>query len=164
MYRRVLLVLQFLLYLMEGGPALPKLALAASLQLARDKKHSWISDILHTLSGLPVPETFSYANPRRFNSAYVRRVMEAVTSPLYTHLAADIVKSGRLPLLPHRFEINADGESVQAVLRFCDHLRVPDHAHRRAVHGSSAPNTHRGLSRADGQDLFDGMHLMHDGY
>ncbi|KAF7798747.1 hypothetical protein EIP86_009972, partial [Pleurotus ostreatoroseus] len=45
MYRRVSLVLRFLLYLLDGGPTLPSLALAASLRMARDKVPSWISDI-----------------------------------------------------------------------------------------------------------------------
>ncbi|KAF7799736.1 hypothetical protein EIP86_010978 [Pleurotus ostreatoroseus] len=132
-YRRVSLVLRYLLYLLEGVPRLPSLALATSLRMARDKSPSWISDIWHTLRNLPVPLDFAYKDPTRFTNGQVRGVLIAVSDYMQEHLAGRVAASVRLPLLAHRVEIDNRGRCINAILRFRDYLLVPNAEHRRAL-------------------------------
>ena len=128
-YRRVSLVLRFLLYLLRGGTELATVALNEALRLARSGAPSWISDLWHALDKLPVPVTFNFTNT--LTVAYVTDTLEHVQTSLELFLQGNL--RGKLTILNDRREWSQNGTLVQNILRFRDYLRIPIREHRLAL-------------------------------
>ncbi|KAF7374664.1 RNA-directed DNA polymerase from mobile element jockey [Mycena sanguinolenta] len=131
-YRRIILALGYLIYLMS----LPAnhLAYAAyhdSLLLERDHHPSWISDLRYTMQSLPRPIQLCATD---LNNDGVDAVRKQVRESCNKWLGDCISEmSSRLPLIQGRLELNEDGKYVTMASKLRHYLRVPVPAHRKAL-------------------------------
>ncbi|KAK0215114.1 hypothetical protein IW262DRAFT_1240088, partial [Armillaria fumosa] len=108
-------------------------AFADSMALARAKKSSWISDIVHVLATLHRPIHIDLFQP--WSSIDIDAVVAAVEQSCLTDINAFLTTSPKIPLLRHRSDSSMDGAPLQrpAVCSFRAYLNIPIPAHRKAV-------------------------------
>ncbi len=93
-YRRTLLLLRYLRYLVVDRPPLPYAALSEAHALVRARHPSWWSDLAHVLADLPCPVAFDC---RPFpTEASVSNLISDLRDSLATYVARTIRESPRL--------------------------------------------------------------------
>lgn len=99
-YRRLLLTLRYLVYLLSDKPTLPYIALQHFWVLATNGNSSWVANFCASLTSLPISVLFPYV--QGLSLALATKAIEDVQHPLEEHLRAQFVASERLPLLAER--------------------------------------------------------------
>lgn len=131
-YRRVLLSLRYLLYLLKEKPELPHLALQQSLALAEEHHSSWVGDLIASLLALPVPVSLDFRGG--LSEPLVNKVMEDVLSSLHAHIEHQLHENTRLPLVYGRTHWDQNSRKpVNAVLAFREYLHLPSLPLRHAI-------------------------------
>ncbi|KAF6742637.1 hypothetical protein DFP72DRAFT_822055 [Ephemerocybe angulata] len=133
-YRRVLLALMYLLYLLKSPPDhLVKSALLDSTALLMAGKPCWLGDLLHALQKLPTPVYVH--NPHSLTTEDIGEVMNKVQRSMQDDIMRAINSSEGLYLLRNRLEPPENvGEPPQIVaIKFRHYLSVPSLKHRVAL-------------------------------
>lgn len=131
-YRRALLALNYLRYLLSQCPTMPSHALSHSIALARQGSPCWITDLHHTLASLPHPVPFDYF--KAINLAAVDELVRLVNESALSDLRMELQSSQRLTLLRDRTEwCPKKMKLTQETSSFRLYLHVYTAEHRRAL-------------------------------
>lgn len=114
---------RYAIYLVEDGPALPRLALEEAVALARiHGAGSWWSDLQHALANLPVPVYMNWQEGAVAVS--LAKACNDLASSLVQYLWERTMVSSRLPLLQSRFSTEAHRSDLAMVVAWQLYLEV----------------------------------------
>lgn len=135
-YRRIVLVLGYLLYLVTARPTLAFAALRESWALATgpNPSTSWWSDLQFAAAALPVPLVINLAAWPEADT--VQTLIAAVPALVAQHLWTITMTSLRLPLLQARLHFDSALDRAPVIKTVCtlrDYLQLPTHRQRSAI-------------------------------
>ncbi|TFK80935.1 hypothetical protein K466DRAFT_441345, partial [Polyporus arcularius HHB13444] len=130
-YRRLALVLRWLLYVLRDRPTLPLAAIREAWQLAQDGHSSWWGDLCLSLLDLPVPVLLPLEDLPTVETA--RAALQQLELSLARHLFEAVMSSERLPVLQARFRRLPTPITLSHVCCRRTYLTVTHPKHREAL-------------------------------
>ncbi|KAG6894658.1 hypothetical protein C0992_005207 [Termitomyces sp. T32_za158] len=132
-HRRAILVLRYLIYISKLSPShYAQLALADSVQLAVERKASWVADLVKTLAALAVPQgspiPVELTGTDIWDADRLQRLIDEVKTSCDMGLCQIITTSSKLSLMRKRL-VASDTDNIS---KFRHYLEITTPAYRKA--------------------------------